>query len=656
MANIILNYQYHLTNVNWTNDYDNVLNFGSVAARNTHFDVATIFNNPNYNLINFNITNLYKTTVVIDSSDYITAMQSNYLIIKNKSKNEYYFYFITNCKQTNFNRVELTIELDVFQQYYYDVEFVDAPISRCKYPISPYNNTLSKYLLAATEIAHNVEDKNYNNFILRGIWAASTGTNKEGYFAQRTYGWMYVFVDPTHKFEFLDWDDDSVITEETYGYTTKPNKINGIFNNIGCLCFPIYSGSYKINIVATQGGDTYSFTLTDAATILEQLRSGNSGADAAYIYSVKISRRIPFSKYFIDNKIASISSSDIDMACEGIATNSNLYLIDSDANVPEVSALRIGQYYGLRIVNDSNQEYVYAFDTYVMTAGNPLTNTNAYDPIIKLRMAQYTKTYIDFGDGNKLEFDLTKASGASSDNYKDTHLFLAYKEAIVPDITRYSVSFTNATFYDNGNSSAPKYINETFTADMTLIFTLDQWSDFIANNKNFYAQGNFNTMMKINKDVASGAISAGNMNYLKAGTALINMVADTYQFAKNREFQIDNLKSAVDRVINQNGNACFNLNMHGIQPCVEYFTIPSSDQSLLRKELKMYGVNTNGLIDDIKNYDDATEGWHYCYIQAAVNELKSGSISLECEKALLNIFNKGVRLWLDPNKMYDFTY
>ena len=89
-----------------------VLCFADKTARNTYFDLANVFSNIT-DTFNFNITNLYKTTIVVDSADYISALQKNYIIIckydaDNPNNNEYYFYFITNAKQCNYNRLELT--------------------------------------------------------------------------------------------------------------------------------------------------------------------------------------------------------------------------------------------------------------------------------------------------------------------------------------------------------------------------------------------------------------------------------------------------------------------------------------------------------------------------------------------------------------------
>ena len=99
MPNIVLDYKYYLTNVKWTDDYNDVLCFSSKTNRDNYFGIPAIFNG--LDTVNFNITNLYKTTIVIDSTgDYLRALQSNYIIIqKTGDTPQYFFYFIKNAKQ-----------------------------------------------------------------------------------------------------------------------------------------------------------------------------------------------------------------------------------------------------------------------------------------------------------------------------------------------------------------------------------------------------------------------------------------------------------------------------------------------------------------------------------------------------------------------------
>ena len=238
-----------------------------------------------------------------------------------------------------------------------------------------------------------------------------------------------------------------------------------------------------------------------------------------------------------------------------------------------------------------------------------------------------------------------------------TSIQLEYKEAIVPDITRYSVCINSPSY--NAGSHGIEVNNQTFTADMTMIFTLDQWADFLANNKNFYAQGNFNSMMKFNKQTVSALNQGAGRNLLGGLSSLANATADYYQFTRNREYQVDNLQSAVDRVINQNGSALFNLIIKGLMPTLVVYALPSDLQTSVVKYLKRNGVSTTGLIGNIKSIQNAnlsdTE-YHYAYIQADIDDIVSGNMSLECEHRLLGIFKKGTRFWYYAAKMYDYTY
>ena len=654
--NVSLDYKYYLTNVNWTNRYENVMCFANKSARDTYFDLVNVFSNIT-NTFNFNISNLYKTTIVVDSADYISALQKNYIIIckyddNDSSNNEYYFYFITNARQCNGNRLELTIELDLYQQYYYDVTFADCPINRTKVSINKLEDGYYRFKgTTADGAACNSEPIDYPLFYKKkyDLYEPSPFfENKFMSFMGDVHGFMYVFVDPTHTFEMKDFSATPVqVSHEIGGYATKPDGAYGIHNNIGVLCFPIYNGTRKIRIKFNS--DYY--VLQDANSAILSLMAGNSGADAAYIYSVKISRRPPFTQAFIENAITS-STTYITITANGTldAVNDILYLYEPDTTSSYNGIVRTKDTYNvIRFLVDTNSYY--EFTNYI-----PYTDFNMpsseYDPTGKLQAAQYTKAYIDFGDGNKMEFELDKARVALSDEY----ITYKYKEAIVPDITRYTVCLTSS-YFDGVSGDGIDVNGQTFTADMSLIYTLDQWASFLANNKNFYAQGNFNATMNFNKQALSGIGAAGALNYLKVGATMANMYADALSFKTNREYQVDNLKESVDRVVNQNGSSAFNLVVKGIKPSIVLYTVESNKVANIVNYLKMFGLNTKGLRGNVKTIMAGNStGFHYAFIQADVEDLVSGDMSLECEQRFLQIFKDGVRFWYDASKMYDFTY
>lgn len=631
---ITLNYKYYLTNVKWTNDYKNVLCFADEAARNTYFNLTTIFNNIT-DVVNFNISNLYKTTIVIDSSNYLTAMQSNYIIINNSATGDYYFYFITNARQASSNRLELNIELDVFQQYYYSTTFVDCNIKRCKYPIGKYTNILSAYTLDNSNPINYLSEP----FTFDTVYKKSIDMGRSNLY-DLIYGWMYVFVDPSYSFAGKDLSDDSDISLEFSGYATTPdgNIGEGVTNNIGVMCFPLLKDGCSIKVYDLT--DSVSYNLSDANVILNKIMSGNGGADGAHIYSIKISRRQPFTY----NTGYSYSSTTGTFRPYGAGGSDFKLLADGDG-IYATALFKVGAYYGIRFIVDTNLPYAFRVNVDASLMSN---GSSVYDPAHKITTAQFMPAYIDFGDGNKMEIDLTKARRDAA-NY----ITLYYKEPITPDITRYSVCLDNDNWYSGDNSNGITYSPQTFTSDMSMIFTLDQWASYLANNKNFYAQGNFNTLMSYGKSSLSAVRAAGQLNYFKAAENIGNSILDTYSFVKNREFQVDNMKSAVDTVVNQNGSAIADLLFKGIQPSIVIYRIKDDDATRATKYMKMYGVNTSGLIDNIKNYMSSSS-FKYAYMQADVQEISNGLMSLEVEKKLLKIFNDGVRLWFNPSTMYDF--
>lgn len=642
MANISLDYKYYLTNVKWTNEYKNVLCFANKTARDTYFDLANIFSGIT-DTVNFNITNLYKTTIVIDTADYITALQSNYIIINDSVKNAYYFYFITNARQTSFNRIELNIELDVFQQYWYDTTFVDSNIRRCKYKLNKFRTgSPNKWYLNNTDSLSYLSEP----FEFETVYNKSQDFENINKLDTLVYGWAYVFVDPSHDFALKNMAGTDT-PDSFIGYASSPqnSSTEGVLNNIGVMCFPIYKGTGEILIYDSTNNAT--FTLTDAATIIDKLKEGNGGSDAAYIYSIKISRRCPF------RSVAQFTASGSDLRGTFYSYDAGafryIYSFYDYDSVYATALFKSGSYVGMRFVCDTNDYYTYRSN--VQDLINASSVDLPYSPELKLKTAQFMPTYVDMGDGNKIELDLTKAYSLS-----DIYLFMYYREPITPDITRYTIAFGNSAWYNGTNNDANKYSNMSFTADMSMIFTLDQWAQYLANNKNFYEQGKFNTLISLSKNYLGGAISAGQRDFVGAGTSLIGGVLDSYAFVKNRDYQVDNKKAAVDTVVNQNGSAIANLLIKGINPSIVIYSIRSDDAARAIKYMKMYGVNTNGYIANVKTTDLlSSKNFSYAYMQADVNEISSGTMSLEVEKRLLKIFNDGVRLWFDPDTMYDFN-
>ena len=130
----MLYYQIALTSVAFDNSYSNVLRFDTRGEQEAYFKVNTLFSSTTPVKVNFKVGSLFATNVVYDgpADAYINELlNQNYCIIKDNTADapiKYYYYFITNAEQDCDNRIKLSLELDIFQTYYIDIEFGDSVI------------------------------------------------------------------------------------------------------------------------------------------------------------------------------------------------------------------------------------------------------------------------------------------------------------------------------------------------------------------------------------------------------------------------------------------------------------------------------------------------------------------------------------------------
>lgn len=123
--------QVDLVNVNWNNDYRDVVKFASKDALNSHIDglqsAGIRLNNltyakPNQDIflpIPYNRVNRY---------NYLRA--SNPLMPIQGDIQKDFYYFILDCEYVNPQTTRIRVQLDVWQTYIYDVEFGNCYVER----------------------------------------------------------------------------------------------------------------------------------------------------------------------------------------------------------------------------------------------------------------------------------------------------------------------------------------------------------------------------------------------------------------------------------------------------------------------------------------------------------------------------------------------
>ena len=108
-----------------SNDYQHTLWFDTAAAQQTYFQSLTkkIYTSLSYQR--------YQTGMIKIEEDYSVALGYNYLMWKNTSyENKYFYAFITSVEYDNNNRVNIYYEVDEIQTWLFDVNLLPCTIER----------------------------------------------------------------------------------------------------------------------------------------------------------------------------------------------------------------------------------------------------------------------------------------------------------------------------------------------------------------------------------------------------------------------------------------------------------------------------------------------------------------------------------------------
>lgn len=209
--------------------------------------------------------------------------------------------------------------------------------------------------------------------------------------------------------------------------------------------------------------------------------------------------------------------------------------------------------------------------------------------------------------------------------------------------------------------------------DLSILYYVNNYADYIANNKNYYTQRDYNlTMQTVRSSVSAGANLAGNLagsigNPVGAiGAALsgvgsaANIALDEINARKNSEWELDNMRGAPNSI---KGNSSDILGAVMFRPFgmrLTYWTI--SERQLLRYNDYMlrYGfkieeeLDTLNTSDTMTTYDNNRKYWNYLECQVGtivhnpdpLNGIEYLS-NLE-EERLKSALNSGVRFWNNP--------
>lgn len=657
-----LDYQIALTNVPFDNSYKNVLRFDTRSEQEAYFQTNTLFSNsPD---VNFNVGSLYATNVVYDGNENENInelLNKNYCIVKDKRANatiKYYYYYVTNAKQDCDNRILLALELDIFQTYYIDVLFSDSVIYKAHLNrfVDNGDGTVS---FDGTPTSKLFEREDIQNVAKRLTKRTKLNlypdTELGNWFNKNVLGWVYMFLDPSHNYNYIKTSDLS------QGQTTFSPLMNRTNNglmptNMAVMVYPVLKENNEIVLYGTNsttGSFRWGVRYSSLKPLMEEFADLNNGY--SFVWSTKFSIYPPFKQ--LPDFTYSINS--------GFGYN---YLSINVGEITDKISLKFGGYglnfeastYAFRsgtVAESGNvfpcmsqmiiaeKEFVpqnYLCDKQFKFKKSEIVGSNKnvkFNP--KLLASDYFSLKVSDSTENGFEYDLQKL------NNNDLPFLLT--ESITPDFTKRYIRIKESGLYI-------KETSENLTGflgsnDNSFAMPTEAYQSMLANNKNFFVQNDLNRKTEALKSGISTGISAlssastGNFMGVVGSIGQIANTGISYnQSVMNEKLSVDNMQNAPSSIVQAKGNVVFECqySINGI--IVEEHDILDNEKEMINDYMCLYGFTYNR-VDNIKNVDNIRK--IYNFVRADIETINSSNVSISeiVRKKFRECFANGVRFW-----------
>ena len=467
--------------------------------------------------------------------------------------------------------------------------------------------------------------------------------------------WVYVFIDPNLN---LQKDEDGNITSSKYKvYATEEGEpkevpleiLNGILylndfplavdesihGATTCISYPVYKNS---NIIIVKDSLGSSFQLQIRGLGAQGFQTLNSAT--SYYYIEKVSILPPFN--FGEN--VSVVNGNLVISAEKINNvlsdvNGDLEAVYTSYSTAFFSGVFIGS--NQRFGNIQSQNYTLSENESVLktTVASQQAPQISYNP--KLNGQNFRELIISAASGDEFVYDIQKL--------EESNVSFLYTEPIQPEITKYYMRVNTPTgLYLTGTES--NYIGLVGSTDNGIAFVNDQYSSFIANNKNFYLQSNMKIALNALGGTASsfGKLFSGDV-WGSTGTGL-STLAGAVGSLVDRNFTVDNMRNAPSQMKNANGNVIFNFFVSQLGLYVEKYVALDSALQAANDFMDLYGFSV-GVVDNINNYTNIRK--YHNFIKAKVQTV-IGNISNEAREDLRRRFSEGVRFWNTDEVSYEY--
>ena len=620
------NYQIVLTNVDFDNSYENCVRFDSRAEQEGYFKCNTLF--ADAPVVNFDFGTLLTARVPVRRDLVPTKLMGyNYLIVKDTSDDKdlnYLYYFIRDIYYDTANQIILDIELDVINTYLLDIDFSDCFIEKAHLNrfIDNGDNTVSFDGTADSklfetedilELPKRLTKRTKLNLKFTGIDEVDNWLN------ENVACWCYIFINKDHNYSVKKVSDLSSTTETLHASICGYILNDGITNymDYGVIAYPIM----KVKNKSIRGRClTNYFEISSEAFRRFRVNNNNS----SYFYSIKYSLIPPFyidehTRYTItDNQLT--LNMDFTFGDETLISIGGTHIACSDTGY--------GVFYGLIQSQKNIITKSYNTDCEYKFTKNEIINNNKnikYNPKL---LSNNFKNLLLTTQGEVFKYDLQKIN--------NTSLEFLYTEPIQPEITK---------FYFRLKAPVGLYVDDTDNnfmgvvgnVDNSIAISNDQYSLFLANNKNFWLQSNLKIGEKIFNDFRNPDISNG----INTITTLID-----------RNLTIDNMKNAPESLQNANGNPIFNMFVTDLALYVEEYDALNNEKEMANDVMFKNGFTVNR-IGNVKDYLNIRK--YFNYVRARLENITSTlQLNNNVREKFKMIFANGVRFWNVTDKMFEY--
>lgn len=636
----MLKYKIALVNVWWTQGGEDTISFKSVSEQTSYFNnLASGKLSP---LANFNMGDNIRTSVYykdVSNRSPEELCRCNYAILikyeetNNELRELERRYFFAKASQDSHNQMFVTLDLDDIQTNYIYKNYRALASGTFKRShlnrfIDNGNGTVK---FSNDQHIYDYEDLNYNKRLIKRTPLKFKYGNSDlnNWLDNYVDYWVYVFIDPSHNYVVRKASDNTSETDLN-GFYLKYLYYGGADNlqdsETGVIYYPVFKNGGKIHFYYPNSNNFIDIRVEGE----QAFRNKNN--NTSYYFSKKCSMIFKdlIQNYEISGSTLNIKSNYTFAPTDAIIDN-NSVLSAICTNVHNTLGPiglfvrgRSGGKVPLELDYEMSENYIFNKSDII---GSNLSEE--YEPKINSNVIKYLTIATPSGDNGTYD----------KQRIDNKNITIYYDEPLLDDITRYYARLKPTGLYAQGTDE--NYAGVSGSCDNSLPVVNDNYSSYIANNKNFALQNASNIVL-------AGAIGALGVLFAPSSLAMIGSIGGIAGASIKAITTTDNLQNAPGQKPGASGSFIFNANIMKPRLYIEEYEVLSSEKSSFLRYLQKYGYKYDEW-GYLKDYDNTRIQYNYlqCLLDESSGNFLSLSLYLSNEelKRLKVIFERGIRFW-----------